>query len=135
MEAFKLRYDSASTAARRREAVIEASSYLAQFDDVMTQIPALYQLYEETILRYCPDAILHARTSPNTLGALKCDTHRPGEPAFQLTGQTKDYMLLAARQLIELRQNQAAANRLRLFSAELRGALLGRDAPAPTRTR
>jgi hypothetical protein len=102
-----------------------ASSFLTRFDLALTQIPAMLDLYNQTIESYCPGAVRAATESPNQLGAFACLRHRAGEPAFTLSGDTREFVLAAAENLVRLHENREAANSIRVLTPALRGALTG----------
>jgi hypothetical protein len=127
LTAFKLKYDSASTADQKKQALVSASAYLNRLDLVMTQIPAMLQLYEQTISRYCPGAIEAAKT-PATIGGAVCKTQPANQKeAVILEGTVKQYLLAAAVELQALKANKEKADEVRQLAPELRGALLGSD--------
>jgi len=110
----------------KKRALVSSGSFLTRLDLVMTQIPAMLQLYESTIRRYCPQAIEQANRDPYNLGGLECRSQLAGQSApFMLVGDAKKYILQAANQLYELRANLKAADQVRTLTPSLRGALAG----------
>ena len=117
----------AGTDEEKRRVIVSAGSFLTRLDLVMTQIPALLQLYENTVKRYCPQAIEQATKDPNNMGALECRSQLADQSApFVLVGDAKKFILQAAVQLAELRANLKAADRVRVLTPSLRGALAGK---------
>jgi hypothetical protein len=116
---------SSGTTEEKKQILAAASSFLTRFDLALTQIPAMLDLYTQTIENYCPGAINAAAGNPNTLGAFECLRHRTGEPAFRLSGESRQFLLSAAENLVRLRENREAANRIRELTPTLRGALTG----------
>lgn len=110
----------------KKAAIISAGSFLTRLDLVMTQIPAMLQLYEQTVRRYCPQALDLSRSDPSNLGGAECRSQLPDQRRpFVLQGDAKRLILQAAVHLAELKANQEAANRVRAFTPTLRAALLG----------
>jgi hypothetical protein len=109
----------------QEQILASASSFLTRFDLSLTQIPGMLDLYQQTIEGYCPGAVAAATTTPNRLGGYECLRHRTGEPAFSLSGDSREFLLAAAENLVRLRENRIAANKIRELAPALRGALTG----------
>jgi hypothetical protein len=111
---------------RKAEVLANANAYLTRFDIVMTQIPSMLRLYEETISKYCPDALALSRDSPQNIGAAVCAIQPAGvkEP-IMLQGGAKTFLLRAAEHLQQLRASGPAADQIRQLTPELRAALSG----------
>lgn len=118
--------DTTQARERRAEVVANAASFLTRFDIVLTQIPSMLRLYEETINKYCPDALQLSRDSPQNIGAAVCAIQPAGvsEPIL-LQGGAKTFLLRAAEHLQQLRASGPAADQIRQLTPELRAALSG----------
>ncbi len=118
--------DTAKARERKAEVLANATSFLTRFDIVLTQIPSMLRLYEETINKYCPDALQLSRDTPQNIGAAACAIQPAGvQGPIQLQGGAKTFLLRAAEHLQQLRASGPAADQIRQLTPELRAALSG----------
>ncbi|MEP0548917.1 MAG: hypothetical protein ABJF88_18425 [Rhodothermales bacterium] len=111
-------YDSASSTELKREAILNTSFFVTQYDNILTQIPALYEVYQKLVTDYCPDVFIHP-----TPAAAKCEPEVSGVK-YTLKGDPRDKILEAASIVEDLQRARASSNSLRLLTAQMRSAFL-----------
>jgi hypothetical protein len=121
IESFLQKYRAAGSVTERREQLILAGAYLTRYDLVLTQIPAAVQRYRAAIDRFCPGAVQAARAG--AAGAHVCEVREAGQ-VYRVEGESRDKLMAAAVQLVEMQDEMEDANSIRLLSSRFREAFM-----------
>lgn len=118
---FRSDYRAAATIAEKRDRLVLASAYLARYDLVLTQIPALVRRYRGAVERFCPGAIQAVLDDRAT--GYECQVPEGGT-TYSLEGESGKKLIAAARQVVQMEATLVEANANRVLSSRLRQALL-----------